>query len=112
VAPRARQAPPTSSAGTPSAPTSTSSRPCERRPGVAPHERLIAYVTDRPGHDHRYAIDASSARDGLGWAPGRTFEEGLAETVDWYLAHDDWCGARVGAHGLGRRGTARTGAAR
>ena len=82
----------------------------ERRPGIAPHERLIAYVTDRPGHDHRYAIDASSARDGLGWAPNRTFEEGLAETVDWYLANPDWCAARVGAHGLGRRGVADAGA--
>lgn len=84
----------------------------ERRPGIAPHERLIAYVTDRPGHDHRYAIDASSARDGLGWAPSRTFEEGLAETVDWYLANPDWCAARVGAHGLGRRGVAPTGGVR
>jgi len=78
----------------------------ERRPGVAPHERLIAFVTDRPGHDHRYAIDAASAQDGLGWAPARTFEEGLAETVDWYLEQSDWCERRVGTHGLGRRGVA------
>jgi dTDP-glucose 4,6-dehydratase len=84
----------------------------ERSPGGAPHERLVTYVTDRPGHDHRYAIDASSARAGLGWAPSRTFEEGLAETVDWYLENPDWCAARVGAHGLGRRGTATPGAKR
>jgi len=82
----------------------------ERRPNAAPHERLITYVTDRPGHDHRYAIDASSARDGLGWAPSRTFEVGLAETVDWYLANPEWCAARIGAHGLGRRGVAGAGA--
>ena len=77
-----------------------------RRPEGAPHERRIAFVADRPGHDHRYAIDAASARDGLGWTPARSFEEGLAETVDWYLAHPTWCAARVGAQGLARRGAA------
>ena len=76
----------------------------ERHPDGAPHERLIAFVADRPGHDHRYAIDARSAREGLGWAPSRGFEEGLAETVDWYLTHGEWCAARVGTHGLARRG--------
>jgi dTDP-glucose 4,6-dehydratase len=78
----------------------------DRRPAAAPHERLVAFVPDRPGHDHRYAIDASSAREGLGWRAARSFEAGLAETVDWYLANDAWCARRIGASGLGRRGGA------
>ena len=77
----------------------------DRRPDLAPHEELIAFVTDRPGHDHRYAIDAASAQEGLGWAPARTFEEGLAETVDWYLGNADWVRRRVGVDGLRRIGT-------
>lgn len=59
-------------------------------PDGAPHERLIEYVTDRPGHDHRYAIDASRMRRELGWEPEWTFEEGLASTIAWYLDHRDW----------------------
>lgn len=50
----------------------------------------IVFVTDRPGHDRRYAIDASRIRDELGWIPAWTFEEGIAETVRWYLANRDW----------------------
>ncbi len=61
-----------------------------RRPEGAPHERLIRYVADRPGHDQRYAIDPSRIRDELGWRPSVTLEEGLARTVDWYLANEDW----------------------
>ncbi len=53
-------------------------------------ESLIQYVQDRPGHDRRYAIDASRARGELGWAPRRRFDEGLEETVAWYRAHRDW----------------------
>ncbi len=53
------------------------------------HE-LINYVTDRPGHDRRYAIDASKIRDELGWEPQIDFERGMGETIDWYLAHADW----------------------
>jgi len=83
----------------------------DRRPDAAPHEDLIAFVTDRPGHDHRYAIDAASAAEGLGWRPARTFEEGLAETVDWYLAHANWVQRRVGADGLRRIGTGSRGGA-
>ncbi|RZA20480.1 MAG: dTDP-glucose 4,6-dehydratase [Lysobacteraceae bacterium] len=66
----------------------------ERRPRAdgRPRESQIAYVADRPGHDRRYAIDASKLRDELGWAPQYTFERGIAETVDWYLAHQDWVG--------------------
>ena len=60
------------------------------RPDGAPHARHILHVTDRAGHDFRYAIDASKAQRELGWAPRRTFEEGIADTVRWYLAHPDW----------------------
>ncbi len=52
--------------------------------------RLIAFVPDRPGHDRRYATDSRRARAGLGWAPARSFDEGLRETVSWYLQHQDW----------------------
>jgi len=53
-------------------------------------EKLITYVKDRPGHDRRYAIDASKINSELGWRPSVTFEEGLAETIDWYLGNTDW----------------------
>lgn len=53
-------------------------------------ETLIQYVTDRPGHDLRYAIDPTKLETELGWQPSVTFEEGLEETVDWYLSHEDW----------------------
>lgn len=52
--------------------------------------KLITYVTDRPGHDMRYAIDASKINKELGWKPSVTFEEGLEKTVDWYLANEEW----------------------
>jgi len=52
--------------------------------------RLITFVKDRPGHDRRYAIDASKIEQELGWRPGHTFEQGLRETVRWYLDHQDW----------------------
>jgi dTDP-glucose 4,6-dehydratase len=53
-------------------------------------EKLITYVKDRPGHDLRYAIDASKINKELGWAPSVTFEEGLSKTIDWYLENTDW----------------------
>lgn len=53
-------------------------------------EQLITYVTDRAGHDLRYAIDATKLMTELGWSPSVTFEEGLAKTVDWYLANWEW----------------------
>lgn len=53
-------------------------------------EKLITYVTDRAGHDLRYAIDASKLNTELGWEPSLQFEEGLERTVDWYLANEDW----------------------
>jgi dTDP-glucose 4,6-dehydratase len=53
-------------------------------------EKLIKYVKDRPGHDLRYAIDASKINKELGWSPTVTFEEGLSETIDWYLSNEEW----------------------
>ena len=53
-------------------------------------EKLITYVKDRPGHDLRYAIDASKINKDLGWNPTVTFEEGLSKTIDWYLNNEDW----------------------
>jgi dTDP-glucose 4,6-dehydratase len=52
---------------------------------------LITFVTDRPGHDLRYAIDASKMQKELGWAPAETFETGLRKTVQWYLNNLEWC---------------------
>lgn len=59
-----------------------------RNPGTS--EKLITFVKDRPGHDFRYAIDASKINRELGWKPTVTFEEGLDRTIDWYLTHEDW----------------------
>ena len=53
-------------------------------------QQLITFVTDRAGHDLRYAIDASKIEKELGWTPDYTFEQGLAETVDWYLNNKEW----------------------
>ncbi|NOT52797.1 MAG: dTDP-glucose 4,6-dehydratase [Chitinophagaceae bacterium] len=53
-------------------------------------EQLITYVKDRPGHDRRYAIDASKINKELGWKPSVTFEEGLSQTIDWYLQNGEW----------------------
>jgi dTDP-glucose 4,6-dehydratase len=55
-----------------------------------PYKEQIAYVTDRPGHDKRYAIDASKIKNELGWAPAETFETGIRKTVQWYLDHTQW----------------------
>ena len=54
------------------------------------YESQIAYVRDRPGHDRRYAIDASKLKRELDWEPARSFEQGIAETVDWYLGNQPW----------------------
>jgi dTDP-glucose 4,6-dehydratase len=53
-------------------------------------EKLITYVTDRAGHDLRYAIDATKLKDELGWLPSLQFEEGISKTIDWYLANGEW----------------------
>jgi dTDP-glucose 4,6-dehydratase len=57
---------------------------------VGESEKLITYVKDRPGHDLRYAIDASKINKELGWKPSVTFEQGLEKTIDWYLSNEDW----------------------
>ena len=63
----------------------------ERPAGVAQFADLITFVKDRPGHDQRYAIDASKIERELGWVPEETFETGLRKTVQWYLDNLDWC---------------------
>ena len=68
---------------------------------LGPRRRLVTFVRDRPGHDRRYAIDAAKIQRELGWAPAHTFEQGIRETVRWYLDHRDWC-ARITA-GVYRR---------
>jgi dTDP-glucose 4,6-dehydratase len=64
----------------------------ERRPrdDGKPRASQVAHVADRPGHDHRYAIDAGKLKRELGWRPAQTFEQGIARTVDWYLGHQPW----------------------
>lgn len=66
----------------------------QRQPLASGQSRrsLIRFVTDRPGHDRRYAIDSSKIMRDLGWVPSVTFEEGLAQTIDWYLANEWWWG--------------------
>ena len=58
--------------------------------GVSNYKDLITFVTDRPGHDVRYAIDATKIQNELGWEPYETFETGLRKTVQWYLSNTDW----------------------
>jgi dTDP-glucose 4,6-dehydratase len=79
----------------------------ELRPDAAgPHERLISYVTDRPGHDARYAIDSAKIGRELGWAPKQSFASGLRRTVEWYLANPGWWGdIRSGVYRGERLGT-------
>jgi dTDP-glucose 4,6-dehydratase len=67
--------------------------PAARNPAMtsASYRSLKTFVADRPGHDRRYAIDATKIRRELGWAPRHSFEEGLAATARWYFEHRDWC---------------------
>ena len=58
--------------------------------GIASFAELITFVTDRPGHDMRYAIDATKIKNDLGWVPQETFETGIEKTVHWYLDNKDW----------------------
>ena len=53
-------------------------------------KRLITYVSDRPGHDKRYAIDATKLKNELGWKPSLQFDEGLSKTIRWYLENEEW----------------------
>lgn len=62
----------------------------EVRPDAAPHDKLITYVQDRPGHDARYAVDSSKIQSELGWAPKVEFEAGLRDTMRWYMENAKW----------------------
>ena len=62
-------------------------------PDGQPRRALIRFVTDRPGHDRRYAIDASKIRNELDWEPSLSFEQGIDQTIDWYLSHPEWVDA-------------------
>ena len=75
----------------------------EKRPGNAPYAEQITFVTDRPGHDARYAIDPTRIRTELGWRPSVTLEEGLEKTVQWYLDNEDWWRALQDRGGVGER---------
>lgn len=80
----------------------------QRRPREdgKPRSSQIAFVADRPGHDRRYAIDASKLKQELGWQPRHSFEQGIAATVDWYLANQEWVGRVLdGSYRLERIGT-------
>lgn len=70
-----------------------------------PCKSLISFVADRPGHDHRYAIDATRIRTELGWRPEQDFESGIARTVEWYLGQNESdSGAMLGAYARDRLG--------
>ena len=74
-----------------------------KRPKAQGYADQIAFVTDRPGHDARYAIDPTRIRTELGWRPSVTLEEGLEKTVDWYLANEGWWRALQDRDGVGKR---------
>jgi dTDP-glucose 4,6-dehydratase len=75
----------------------------EMHPTGAPHDRLITFVTDRPGHDARYAIDPARMRAELGWRPSVTLDEGLRRTVRWYLDNAAWWRPLQARAGVGQR---------
>ena len=75
----------------------------KKRPKPLPYADQITYVTDRPGHDARYAIDPSRIRQELGWSPSVTVEQGLERTVQWYLDNEDWWRPLLERHGVGQR---------
>jgi dTDP-glucose 4,6-dehydratase len=84
--------------------------PARRNPalaavGIASYAALKTFVRDRPGHDRRYAIDASKIRREFGWQPGHDFNSGIRRTVEWYLQHRSWCAAvQAGTYGRERLG--------
>jgi dTDP-glucose 4,6-dehydratase len=71
--------------------------------GTGRHRDLIRFVSDRPGHDARYAIDPARISQELGWTPSVTVEQGLRRTVQWYLDHPDWWTPLLGVEGVGSR---------
>ncbi|MEM7733849.1 MAG: dTDP-glucose 4,6-dehydratase [Pseudomonadota bacterium] len=74
-----------------------------KRPGATSYRDQITFVTDRPGHDLRYAIDATRIASELGWQPSVTLEQGLEKTVDWYLANEAWWRPLQNRKGVGER---------
>ncbi len=64
----------------------------KRLPDNRTRKELITFVTDRPGHDRRYAIDFSKLKSALGWSPEESFESGIKKTIQWYLDNSDWIG--------------------
>jgi dTDP-glucose 4,6-dehydratase len=81
--------------------------------GLARYADLRTFVPDRPGHDRRYAVDATRLTSELGWRPAHRFQDGLRATVSWYLQHRDWCqtvlGGKYGRERLGLGETGRAG---
>ena len=73
-------------------------RPLGAGSTVTHYSDLITYVTDRPGHDRRYAIDASKIQRELGWVPQESFASGIHKTVQWYLDNPDWCERAQAGH--------------
>ena len=63
----------------------------ELKPEHAPHQKLKAFVKDRPGHDRRFAIDGSKIKSELCWSPKYSFDEGMRKTIQWYLDNSVWC---------------------
>jgi dTDP-glucose 4,6-dehydratase len=78
------------------------------RQGIAGYDQLKTFVQDRPGHDRRYAVDATKLRQAFGWTLKHSFDAGLAKTVQWYLDHREWCNAILaGQYGRQRLGLAK-----
>jgi dTDP-glucose 4,6-dehydratase len=75
----------------------------QMRPKDTPYADQVTFVTDRPGHDMRYAIDPTRIRDELGWRPSVTLEQGLEKTVRWYLENEEWWHALQARDGVGAR---------
>ena len=74
-----------------------------KKPRKTPYADQITFVTDRPGHDLRYAINPARMREELGWRPSVTLDEGLEKTVQWYLDNETWWRALQNRDGVGKR---------
>ncbi|MEL6648307.1 MAG: GDP-mannose 4,6-dehydratase, partial [Pseudomonadota bacterium] len=75
----------------------------QKRPGATPYRDQITFVADRPGHDLRYAIDATRIASELGWEPSVTLAQGLEKTVEWYLDNEAWWRPLQARSGVGER---------
>jgi dTDP-glucose 4,6-dehydratase len=87
-----------------------SANPAMRNAGKAGYAHLKRFVADRPGHDRRYAVDATKLRRELGWTPQHSFHDGLRQTAMWYLAHPEWCQAISASYDRQRLGLQRAAA--